>query len=95
MKIEQFVAQSIGEWRTMRSSHSLAFKQFEEVISTIKITAIEIESKEVRDLANIYLHDSLDIRCPFEITWEAESNWEDDHNLGNNAGSCVLVPIPK
>ena len=30
MNIEQFVAQSLGEWKAMRSSHSLAFQQFEE-----------------------------------------------------------------
>ena len=41
MKIEQFVAQSQGEWNSMRSSHSLAFKQFEEgkllmIMPTIK-----------------------------------------------------------
>ena len=37
MNIEQFVAQSEGEWRSMRSGHSLAFQYFEDVLSEIKI----------------------------------------------------------
>ena len=30
MTIEQFIAQSEGSWKSMRSGHSLAFQQFEE-----------------------------------------------------------------
>ena len=42
MTIEQFIAQSEGSWRSMRSGHSLAFQQFEEVLSEITIEKIEI-----------------------------------------------------
>ena len=47
MTIEQFVAQSIGEWRSMRSGHSLAFQQFEDVLSEINITSIKRDEPEI------------------------------------------------
>jgi len=37
MQIEQFFLKSVGEWNSMRSGHSLAFQEFEEIRSTIKI----------------------------------------------------------
>ena len=40
MDIEQFVAQTEGEWRSMRSAHSLAFQQFEDVLSEISVEKI-------------------------------------------------------
>ena len=42
MNIEQFVEQSTGEWRSMRSGHSLAFQQFEEVLSIVEINALAV-----------------------------------------------------
>ena len=38
MQIEQFFLKSVGEWNSMRSGHSLAFQEFEEIRSKIKIT---------------------------------------------------------
>ena len=37
MQIEQFFLKSVGEWNSMRSVHSLAFQEFEEIRSKIKI----------------------------------------------------------
>ena len=47
MNIEQFVAQSEGTWRSMRSGHSLAFQQFEEVLSEVQISRIESSDQEI------------------------------------------------
>jgi len=49
MNIEQFVAQSLGEWRSMRSGHSLAFQQFEDVLSEITITQFDTDNKEIKE----------------------------------------------
>ena len=38
MNIEEFFLKSVGEWNSMRSGHSLAFQEFEEIRSKIKIT---------------------------------------------------------
>ena len=37
MNIEEFFLKSVGEWNSMRSVHSLAFQEFEEIRSKIKI----------------------------------------------------------
>ena len=50
MTIEQFVAQSSGKWRSMRSGHSLAFQQFEEVLSEVMIEEISKEDSAVKQL---------------------------------------------
>ncbi|MGB0286706.1 MAG: phycobiliprotein lyase, partial [Synechococcus sp.] len=49
MNIEQFVAQSEGTWRSMRSGHSLAFQQFEEVLSEVQISRIESSDQEINN----------------------------------------------
>ena len=50
MNIEQFVAQSEGKWRSMRSGHSLAFQQFEDVLSEVEITRIEDTDADIEKL---------------------------------------------
>ena len=52
MKIEQFIAQSAGQWNSMRSGHSLAFQQFEQVISIITIKILRINDNDVVNLLN-------------------------------------------
>ncbi len=94
MKIEHFVAQSIGEWRAMRSSHSLAFQQFEEVVSHIKINEVRTDEDEVVQLLNDQKKSPLEIVSPFKISWNAESNWDENSHQENNSGSCILIPIP-
>ena len=78
MTIEQFVAQSSGKWRSMRSGHSLAFQQFEEVLSEVSIEEISKDDSAVIQLlessaANI--QDLDKISSPFKMEWCAESDW--------------------
>ena len=91
MVIEDFVHQSIGEWSVMRSGHSLAFKQFEEVISTIKIRLLKPNDEKVKDLLEANNCPTITPKTPFEISWESNSDWEKDHIHG----SSILIPIAK
>ena len=93
MKIEQFVAQSLGEWKSMRSSHSLAFKQFEEVISKINIRAVNISDPKVTKLILSSECSDKNVISPFQIDWEAESDWGDEPEKKDMAGSSLLIPI--
>ena len=96
MGIEQFVAQSIGEWRSMRSGHSLAFQQFEDVLSEISIKAFIGDIDQLHDLieASSQPSDSLYI-SPFSMEWSAESDWEPDDPGEVSSGSCIILPIPE
>ena len=98
MTIEQFVAQSTGRWRSMRSGHSLAFQQFEEVLSEVTIEEISREDSAVKELlksslANQYNLDT--ISSPFKMEWCAESDWEPDDPSEVSSGSCIIVPFAK
>ena len=95
MNIEQFVAQSIGEWRSMRSGHSLAFQQFEDVVSEISIKEFSDDDDQLRELikASSQPNDSHYI-SPFSMEWSAESDWEPDDPSEVSSGSCIILPIP-
>ena len=98
MTIEQFVAQSSGKWRSMRSGHSLAFQQFEEVLSEVTIEEISKNDSSVKQLlesslANKYNLDT--ISSPFQMEWCAESDWEPEDPSEVSSGSCIIVPFVK
>lgn len=91
MEIEEFILKSEGEWSSMRSGHSIAFKQFEEVVSTIKITLLNKNSIKVNKFLQESSYKVEDILMPFEIEWEGESNW--DQNNNSFSGKSLLIPI--
>ena len=95
MNIEQFVAQSLGVWRSMRSGHSLAFQQFEDVLSEISIERISdtdpIISETIK--ASSFGKDTTH-QSAFKMEWNAESDWEPDDPNEVSSGSCVIIPIP-
>lgn len=94
MNLESFVLQSEGIWRSMRSGHSLAFQQFEEVLSQITIERISLEDSRVSDLLKDTNHIKGLPSCPFRMEWSAESDWEPGDSSQVSEGSCILVPIP-
>ena len=96
MNIEQFVAQSAGEWRSMRSGHSLAFQQFEDVLSEVSIEAISTKSEAIAELIDkSNLSSDSKFQSPFKMEWSAESDWEPDDPNVVSSGSCIIIPIPK
>ena len=95
MNIEQFVAQSIGEWRSMRSGHSLAFQQFEDVLSEITIKVFNDDPNKISELIKTSSQPpDSQYQSPFCMEWNAESDWEPDDPSEVSSGSCLIVPIP-
>jgi phycoerythrin-associated linker protein len=95
MNIEQFVARSEGQWRAMRSAHALAFKQFEDVVSTIKIERLASNNQDVVDYLALQSIAPGSISSPFQMTWQAESDWEPDDATAVSQGTCILIPLPE
>ena len=98
MTIEQFVAQSSGKWRSMRSGHSLAFQQFEEVLSEVTIEEISKDDSAVKELLKSSLankHNLETISSPFKMEWCAESDWEPEDPSEVSSGSCIIIPLVK
>jgi phycoerythrin-associated linker protein len=91
MDINQFVANSIGQWKSQRSAHHMIFSHFEAVRSEIDIVALTVDRSEVIELCKSYQIDPIQAVAPFQMTWEGESDWDEKEVL---AGSTFLVPIP-
>jgi phycoerythrin-associated linker protein len=91
MDINEFVARSIGQWRSQRSAHHLAFGHFEAVKSNIDIVTISPDDPAVIALCKDYDVDPALAASPFKMSWEGESDWDDDSVV---SGNTVLVPVP-
>ena len=93
MNIEEFFLKSVGEWNSMRSGHSLAFQEFEEIRSKIKI----VRSKRNDSRVIKFLKDNLITtnagNKAFLINWEAKSEWGEENQKENSSGESILVPI--
>jgi phycoerythrin-associated linker protein len=90
MDIETFVAQSLGCWRSQRSSHNLAFQHSEEVHSKIDIAPMDLTDGSVAELCKAHGFEPCHAISPFHMSWQGESDWDDNEV---SEGSCLLVPI--
>jgi len=95
MEIEQFIAQSEGEWRSMRSGHSLAFQQFEQIISHLAIKILDRNDSRIIDLLKSNNISDGNYISPFHMKWESETDWDHNHSSQISSGSTILIPFPK
>ena len=80
----------------MRSGHSLAFQQFEDVLSEVQIASVDETDADIQSLIQ---SSSLDestakVQAPFRMSWSAESDWEPDDPSEVSSGQCLIVPVP-
>ena len=93
MNIEEFFFKSVGEWNSMRSVHSLAFQEFEEIRSKIKIVRSKMNDSRVIKFLQDNLITNDAIKKSFLINWESKSEWGEDTQKANSSGESILVPI--
>jgi phycoerythrin-associated linker protein len=91
MNIKEFVELSIGNWRSQRSAHHLAFSHFEAIESDIEIVSISPSDREVAELCKSYDIDPQTAVSPFRMSWSGTTDWDEKEVM---EGSCILVPIP-
>ena len=73
--IKQFIDKSIGEWKSLRSTHTIAFQEFENTTSKILISHISLDSNEAKNLLRKFSF-SLNPEFAIKIIWQASSDWE-------------------
>ena len=95
MKIEEFVNLSEGQWRSMRSGHSLAFRQFEQIISNVHISFLKEDDPNLIALLNANKDLGKSYKSPFQVQWMVEEDWDSDNDSGIKSGSSILIPFPK
>ncbi len=93
MQIEEFFLKSVGEWNSMRSGHSLAFQEFEEIRSKITIIPTKINDSRVIKLLKDNLITDSQVQKAFLINWESKSEWGDENQKDNSFGESILVPL--
>tara|TARA_B100000214_G_C23814470_1_gene556579 strand:+ start:76 stop:609 length:534 start_codon:yes stop_codon:yes gene_type:complete len=93
MNIEDFFLKSVGEWNSMRSKHSLAFQEFEEIRSKIKIVLTKRNDSRIIRFLKDNLITTDEIKNAFLINWEAKSEWSEGSQKGKSFGESILIPI--
>ena len=92
-KINQFIDKSIGEWKSIRSTHTLAFQEFENSTSKIHIKHINKKERKVAEIFKNYkLSLNLELKA-VSIQWQAFSDWEED-NI-SEGDETILIFLPK
>ncbi len=94
MEIEQFVAQSEGFWRSMRSGHSLAFKYFDNLVSQVTVKKLLLTDPQVTKLLSSHQNINSKPISPFEISWRIEDDWIGEDLNQPKSGSSIFIPIP-
>ena len=91
--INQFIDKSIGEWKSIRSTHTLAFQEFENSTSKIYIKHVNLKNKKVIE---IFKNHKLSLNLEsiaISIKWEAFSDWE-ENNI-SEGDETILIFLPK
>ncbi len=91
--INQFIDKSIGEWKSIRSTHTLAFQEFENSTSKIYIKYISTKNKKVVEIFKNYKL-SLNLEgTAVSIKWQAISDWDDD--VMSEGDETIMIFLPK
>ena len=90
--INQFIDKSIGEWKSVRSTHTLAFQEFENSTSKIYIKHINSKNKKVVEIFKNYKLTLYLESIAISIKWQALSDWDDDVSEGDET---ILIFLPK
>jgi len=90
--INQFIDKSIGEWKSIRSTHTLAFQEFENSTSKIYIKHINSKNKKVIEIFKNHKSSVIE-SIAISITWQAISDWDDDDI--SEGDETILIFLPK
>ena len=90
--INQFIDKSIGEWKSIRSTHTLAFQEFENSTSKIYIKHINSKNKKVVEIFKNYKLTLNLENIAISIKWQAISDWDEDIGEGDET---ILIFLPK
>ena len=89
--INQFIEKSIGEWKSIRSTHTLAFQEFENSTSRIYIKSVNSKNENVVEIFKNY---KLSLNLEFtaiSIKWQVSSDWDDDIS---EVDETILIFLP-
>ena len=89
--IREFIDKSIGEWKSIRSTHTLAFQEFENTNSNLIITYQNIESKQLLEIKNRY-KSSQNRSFAINIKWNSISEWTTENRSEESNTTLIFIP---
>ena len=90
--INQFIDKSIGEWKSIRSSHTLAFQEFENSTSKIYIEYINSNNKKVIEIFKKYKLSLKPEGIAISIKWQAITDWDEDNKSEGDETTLIFLP---
>ena len=93
--INKFLKKSLGEWKSLRSTHSLAFQEVENSTSKIVIKELEIKHKNVVEILEKYNLGSKTSLIALLISWQGISDWEIDQKIEKDKTIFLFLPKDK
>ena len=93
--INKFLQKSLGEWKSLRSTHSLAFQEVENSTSKIVIKELEIKNKNVVELLRKYNLNSQTSTIAISINWQSISDWELEQKFQEDKTILLFLPRDK
>ena len=90
--IKEFIDKSIGEWKSIRSTHTLAFQEFENTNSSLIISHKNIDCEEVLEIKNRFTI-SQDLSFAIKIQWQFNSEWTTETK--SQESEAILIFVPK
>ena len=90
--INQFIDESIGEWKSIRSTHTLAFQEYENSTSKIYIKNINSKNKKVIEIFKNYKLSSNLESIAISIKWQAISDWEENNMSKRDENILIFLP---
>lgn len=93
MDAMQFFQNSAGQWRSLRTTHHLAFRRTEKGESEISVEPLDAHHPRITEICDMHSVDPATAIGGAEVCWNGTMAW-DRENDENHSGSTVFALVP-
>jgi CpeS-like protein len=94
MDAMQFFEQSAGDWRSLRTTHHLAFRRTEQGESQITVEPLGAADPKVAAICQMHSVDAALAIGGADVRWNGSMAWDRQEDE-NHAGSTVFALVPE
>ncbi|NJK38385.1 MAG: phycobiliprotein lyase [Oscillatoriales cyanobacterium RM2_1_1] len=92
MDAMEFFQASAGQWRSLRTTHHLAFRQAEKGHSNISVESLTANDPKVIEICQMHEIDPGLAAGGAYVTWNGEMAWDKEDE--NHKGSTIFAIVP-
>lgn len=89
----EFFQKSEGQWRSLRTTHHLAFRRAEGGGSSIRVKTLTAEDPKIQEICDIHQYDPQTAVGGAYVSWNGEMDWDKEDE--NHQGETVFSLIPQ